>query len=69
MASEFEKQALLVYGSVADMVHQSGDEQTALNMRTDMYYLLFSASNEHDRGVINMGLEVRRRRKLVCYFA
>lgn len=58
VASEFEKQALLVYGAVADMVHLSGDEKTALDMRTDMYYLLFSATNEHDRGVINTALQV-----------
>lgn len=65
IASDFEKQSLLVYGAMADIVFLSGDTATALNMRTDMYYLLFSATDEHQRSVINVALEVSQAAKSV----
>jgi hypothetical protein len=55
--SEFAKSAALVFGTVADVLHESGRETEARAARFQLYYLLFSATDKDERHVYSLALE------------
>jgi hypothetical protein len=55
--SEFGKSVALVFGTVADTLHESGQAERARAARFELYYLLFSARSAHERHVYNAALE------------